>query len=405
MIPTRYFTILLLSLVLLSPLGIDLFLPTLPQIAEGLRTPVNNIQLTIPLFLLVMGIGQLISGPLVDNYGRKPIALLGLVLYLVGSASAALAINWPLFLMARIIQGMAVCCTAVVAFSGVRDRLEGDDAARAYSFLNGSLNIVPALAPLLGGMLAHSWGWQAPFWFLFLYALVLMIVIYKWLPETRPATTQRSAIFPVRTYATIIKQPAFLAFTLAIASALGMVLTYVSLAPIVLMEQAHLTPFIFSIIFGVNGLWIMVASAVANRIIHKCGRPFCLMLGAVSMLGAGGIILIEPYLLAPAILAHWLSYMFPVAVAVAGLAFIMGPATSYALAPFQQNAGVASALLGFIQMAGGAGASLIILLLPLAPFTALGDMMLLGGMLAGLAWLTSLKIKGVLTSLRPTRSE
>ncbi|WP_241648505.1 multidrug effflux MFS transporter [Rosenbergiella collisarenosi] len=405
MIPTRYFTTLLLSLVLLSPLGIDLFLPTLPQIAEGLRTPVNNIQLTIPLFLLVMGIGQLISGPLVDNYGRKPIALLGLVLYLLGSASAALAINWPLFLMARIIQGMAVCCTAVVAFSGVRDRLEGDDAARAYSFLNGSLNIVPALAPLLGGMLAHSWGWRAPFWFLFIYALVLMIVIYRWLPETRPATTQRSAIFPVRTYVTIIKQPTFLAFTLAIASALGMVLTYVSLAPIVLMEQARLTPFIFSIIFGVNGLWIMVASAVANRIIQKCGRPFCLMLGALSMLGAGGIILIEPYLLAPAILAHWLSYMFPVAVAVAGLAFIMGPATSYALAPFQQNAGVASALLGFIQMAGGAGASLIILLLPLAPFTALGGMMLLGGMLAGLAWLTSLKIKGVLTSLRSTRSE
>lgn len=405
MIPTRYFTTLLLSLVLLSPLGIDLFLPTLPQIAEGLRTPVNNIQLTIPLFLLVMGIGQLISGPLVDNYGRKPIALLGLVLYLLGSASAALAINWPLFLMARIIQGMAVCCTAVVAFSGVRDRLEGDDAARAYSFLNGSLNIVPALAPLLGGMLAHSWRWRAPFWFLFIYALVLMIVIYRWLPETRPATTQRSAILPVRTYVTIIKQPAFLAFTLAIASALGMVLTYVSLAPIVLMEQARLTPFIFSIIFGVNGLWIMVASAVANRIIQKCGRPFCLMLGALSMLGAGGIILIEPYLLAPAILAHWLSYMFPVAVAVAGLAFIMGPATSYALAPFQQNAGVASALLGFIQMAGGAGASLIILLLPLAPFTALGGMMLLGGMLAGLAWLTSLKIKGVLTSLRSTRSE
>lgn len=400
MISPRYFIALLLSLVLLSPLGIDLFLPTLPYIASGLQTPVSNIQLTIPLFLLVMGVGQLISGPLVDNYGRKPIALLGLILYLLGSALAALAINWPIFLVARIIQGMAVCCTAVVAFSGVRDRLEGDDAARAYSFLNGSLNIVPALAPLLGGMLAHYWGWRAPFGFLFLYAFGLMIVVYKWLPETRPVTTQRSATFPARTYASIAKQPAFLAFTFSIASALGMVLTYVSLAPTVLMEHDALSPFHFSLIFGVNGLWIMAVSAAANRIIPKCGRPFCLMIGALAMLTAGIILLSEPYLLAATILAHWLSYMIPVAISVAGLAFIMGPATSYALAPFQQNAGVASALLGFIQMAGGAGGSLVVLLLPLSPYFALGIMMLLGGVLATVAWLTSLKIKGTLTSVK-----
>ncbi|MBT0729393.1 multidrug effflux MFS transporter [Rosenbergiella nectarea] len=399
MISPRYFIALLLALVLLSPLGIDLFLPTLPYIASGLQTPVSHIQLTIPLFLLVMGIGQLVSGPLVDNYGRKPIALIGLGLYLLGSALAALAINWPIFLTARIIQGMAVCCTAVVAFSGVRDRLEGDDAARAYSFLNGSLNIVPALAPLLGGMLAHYWGWRAPFGFLFVYGLLLMIIVYKWLPETRPDATHRSAIFPARTYASIIKQPAFLAFTFSIASALGMVLTYVSLAPTVLMAQDALSPFSFSVIFGVNGLWIMAVSALANRIIPKCGRPFCLLLGALSMLIAGVILFSEPYLLAPAILAHWLSYMIPVAISVAGLAFIMGPATSYALSPFQHNAGVASALLGFIQMAGGAGGSLVVLLSPLSPYVALAIMMLLGGLLATIAWLTSLKIKGSLTSL------
>ena len=115
---------------------------------------------------------------------------------------------------------------------------------------------------------------------------------------------------------------------------------------------------------------------------------------------AGIILFLEPYLLAPAILAHWLSYMIPVAISVAGLAFIMGPATSYALAPFQQNAGVASALLGFIQMAGGAGGSLVILLLPLSPYVALAIMMLLGGLLAAIAWLTSLKIKGSLTSVK-----
>lgn len=116
------YTLLLLSLVLLAPLGIDLYLPTLPQVAAGLDTPVSNIQSTIPLFLLVMGLGQLVTGPLVDNFGRKPVAIAGLTLYIAGSLMAALSCHWPLFLTARIIQGCAVCCTAVVAFSGVRDR-------------------------------------------------------------------------------------------------------------------------------------------------------------------------------------------------------------------------------------------------------------------------------------------
>ncbi len=86
------------------------------------------------------------------------------------------------------------CCSAVVAFSGVRDRLEGDDTARAYGFLNGTLNIVPALAPLLGGLLASAFDWRAPFWFLCAYGLLIVLL---WLPETRPANTLRVKGLPL----------------------------------------------------------------------------------------------------------------------------------------------------------------------------------------------------------------
>ncbi len=91
------FTLLLLRLVLLGPLGIDLYLPTLPDIALGLNTPVTTIQTTIPLFLLVMGLGQIVAGPLVDNFGRKPVAITGILLYLLGSILAATATGWPRF--------------------------------------------------------------------------------------------------------------------------------------------------------------------------------------------------------------------------------------------------------------------------------------------------------------------
>lgn len=393
------YTLLLLSLVLLAPLGIDLYLPTLPQVATGLQTPVSNVQSTIPLFLLVMGLGQLVTGPLVDNFGRKPVAIAGLVLYAAGSLTAALSTHWPLFLVARIIQGCAVCCTAVVAFSGVRDRLSGDEAAKTFGFLNGALNIVPALAPLLGGTLAEFWGWRAPFAFLCLYAVVIGILILLFLPETRPADTLKVSFFPVKSYAGILSSPRFVFFSLANAGALGMVLTYVSLAPQVLMEQAGLSSFAFALAFGANGLWIMLVSSIVSYVIRKAGRPFCLLTGCACMLVAAALLSSESLLFSLEAQVYWLSYMLPVAIAVAGLAFIIGPATSYALEPYQQQAGMASALQGFIQMAGGAAGSLLMLALPLRPQHALAWMMLIGALLALAAWRCTRYVKGTVTEI------
>lgn len=395
----RKFTLLLLSLILLAPLGIDLYLPTLPDIALGLNTPVTTIQTTIPLFLLVMGLGQIIAGPLVDNFGRKPIALIGLLLYVAGSVLAATASGWPQFLCARIIQGCAVCCTAVVAFSGVRDRLDGDDAARAYGFLNGALNIVPALAPMLGGFLADAFGWRANFWFLGAYAVFIAIMIALFLPETRPLDTQKVKSLPLAQYGKILRQQRFLAFAFANAGALGMVLTYVSLAPHVLMTEGQLSALQFSMVFGANGFWIMLVSVLVNKIIRRGGRPFCLATGAVAMV-LGAVVLMAGVILLPGSWqTHWLLYMLPVAIAVAGLAFIVGPATSYALEPYQQQAGVASALAGCIQMAGGASAGLIAMALPVAEKSALGLMMVIGALLALLAWRMSHSVRGTLTAL------
>lgn len=394
------FTLLLLSLVLLAPLGIDLYLPTLPDIALGLNTPVTTIQTTIPLFLLVMGLGQIVAGPLVDNFGRKPIAIAGLLLYLLGSILAATATGWPQFLTARIVQGCAVCCTAVVAFSGVRDRLEGDEAARAYGFLNGALNIVPALAPMLGGFLADAYGWRAPFWFLTGYALVIGLMIWRFLPETRPAGTLAVKGIPLRQYTQILREPRFLAFTFANAGAMGMVLTYVSLAPQVLMTEGKLTALQFSIAFGANGFWIMLVSVLVNKMIRKLGRPICLAIGSLAM-AAGALTMLGGMLIFPAgMQTSWALYMFPVAISVAGLAFTVGPATSYALEPYQQQAGVASALAGFIQMAGGSSAGLLAMALPLNEKFALSAMMIIGAVLTSLAWVSSKKVRGTLTALK-----
>lgn len=382
---------LLLVMVLLGPLGIDLYLPTIPAIAQDLGSSESLIQSTIALFILILGVGQLISGPLVDRFGRKPIAIIGIVIYILGSIIATISTDSTLFIISRLLQASAVCCTSVVAFTCVRDCFNGNDSARVFGFLNGTLNIIPALAPLLGGLLAEYWGWRAPFGFLIFYSVLVLILITLYLPETKPENIAQSQQKLGKTYLEILCSKRFLTFASVNAGTMGMALTYVSFSPIVLMHDAELTPLIFSIVFGVNGFWIMFVSFYANRIIHRVGRPICLILGG-GLMGLGGISLLLSLLFVPnEIQNHWLIYMLPVASACAGLAFIMGPATSYALEPYSQNAGIASALVGFIQMAGGAVFGLTALASPVQPKLALAIVMLIGGLLAWNAYRVSHK--------------
>ena len=386
----RNFLVLLLLLVLLGPLGIDLYLPTIPDIAKDLGSSESVIQSTIALFILVLGVGQLVSGPLVDRYGRKPIAIAGIIIYIIGALVAISASTSTVFIVSRLLQGTAVCCTSVVAFSCVRDRMNGTEAARAFGFLNGTLNIVPALAPLLGGLLAEAWGWRAPFWFLALYAVLILILVIRFLPETRPASLQSVKKIQLKNYTRILLSHHFLIFALVNAGTMGMALTYVSLAPSVLMGDAKLSPLAFSVVFGINGFWIMFVSYIANYFIHKIGRPTCLLIGSLMMiLGSLGLLL--GFMLLPIdVQSHWIVYMLPVACACSGLAFMMGTATSYALEPFGNEAGTASALVGFVQMAGGAALGLFAISLPISPKLSLALVMLVGCIFGLIARKTSL---------------
>lgn len=396
------FVLILLALVLLGPLGIDIYLPLIPAIAVALNSPESLIQSTVALFILIMGLGQLLAGPLVDKYGRRPMALAGVIIYLIGAVMAALATSAMLFILSRLFQGLAVCCTAVAIFSSVRDKLNGDDAARTYGFLNGTLNIVPALAPLFGGLLAEALGWRAPFWFLAGYSILVLALVIRFLPETRPDSTLPVHGLPLRQYARLLSDRHFLGFASVNAGAMGMALTYVTFSPVVLMNEALLTPLEFSIAFGVNGFWIMLVSFFANRIIRKVGRPRCLAIGSLLM-GAGFLSLLSGVVLLPEAMQNtWPTYMLPVALACAGLAFLIGPSTSYALEPYSNEAGIASAMVGFVQMAGGAALGLIAMALPLPSKISLALVMLCAALLAIRARLLTRHHKGSITPLPRT---
>ncbi|MGS0730818.1 MFS transporter, partial [Shewanella sp. 0m-11] len=166
--------------------------------------------------LFAMGTGQLLIGPLADRYGRRPIAICGIIFYMISSVLAAIAVEFHWLQIARVMQGLAACSTSIVVFSAVRDCFSPKEGARYYSYLNGMICIIPALAPTLGGMLALQFGWRSNFIFMALYGLVILALVTYRLPETRPQNTVSDGpLYRWARYKPVITEPHFVFYAIA----------------------------------------------------------------------------------------------------------------------------------------------------------------------------------------------
>ena len=167
---------LMMLFMILNLLPVDIYLPAVQLIATDLNTSVDNVQLGIFFYLISMGVGQLFLGALSDKYGRKPIALVSLVVYILASILATISTSLETLIASRLIQGIGACGCAVTALAVVRDLFDEDESAKIYSILNGAQSIVPALAPLLGGLISVQLGWR--YCFALLVALGAMTFIF-----------------------------------------------------------------------------------------------------------------------------------------------------------------------------------------------------------------------------------
>ncbi len=340
---------LFMLMVLFSPLAIDIFLPALPQMAEAFAVPLDWMTQTIPVFLFAFGFGQLLVGPLADRFGRRPTALLGALLYMLGSAVAALSSDFTWLMVARLIQGLAASCLSVAAFAGVRDVYGAERSKNMLSYLNGVICIVPALAPLLGGLLSHYWSWSANYWFMCLYGLVVGLAMLLGFKETQhSAHVAQGRLFSWSRYFSVLRIPAFIYYTSLVMLAMAMIIAYVSQSPGRLMVEMQLSSSHYALWFGSNALLNIIAAFVAPSLIKYLGQTRSLWLGAGLMAAAAvGLISAQQF-------AHPLAFMLPIYLCCIGFCLLIAVGAGSALAPFGDRAGTAAALLGFIQMTGSA---------------------------------------------------
>ncbi|BCO15247.1 chloramphenicol resistance protein [Aeromonas hydrophila] len=339
--------LLLVLLVLFSPLAIDIYLPAIPQMAEQLGAEVTLMQGTITWFLFSMGLGQLLVGPLADRYGRKPIALGGVLLYGLSALGAGFAVSLGELMLARVLQGFGACATSVAAFSVVRDSYGPKKSGQMISYLNGAICFIPALAPLLGGWLTAKEGWSANFWFMAGYAVIVGSWLLWRMPETRPEETSSSGpLISWSRYSPVLRSPSFLFNATLCMLAMAVILAYVTAAPVQLMVKLGLDMSGFSYWFTANAALNILACFLAPRFIARVGPRRTLRIGLLVLLLSAIALTLAMHI------EHPLAMMGPVFLSSIGFAMILGAAAGMALAPFGHCAGTAAALLGLFQMSG-----------------------------------------------------
>ncbi|RKQ96906.1 DHA1 family bicyclomycin/chloramphenicol resistance-like MFS transporter/DHA1 family florfenicol/chloramphenicol resistance protein-like MFS transporter [Kushneria sinocarnis] len=371
---TRILITLLIAFVMMTPIGVDIYLPSLPDMARSLGYSMAALQITVTLFLFTVGVGQVLIGPLSDRFGRRPVALGGLLAFVLGAGLGMMLENLALLYAARVLQGLGACSTTVVAFAAVRDRFTPERGAHLYSYLNGALCAIPALAPALGGVLATSLGWRSNFLFMVLFGLLVGVASLAGFPETLD-TQQRSRepLYRRARYAPMLRSLRFWWCALIALAGMSMVFVYVTSAPVVLVERLGYSQLGFSAWFGGNALLNVLSFLTAPVVIRRYGRLATVQLGVAVMVVSGVMQLLADQWLAVSALA----FMAPVAVLTIGFSLALGATVSLALEPFADRAGTAAALIGLFQLSGGAALSTLLVNSLLSPALAMAAVGLL----------------------------
>jgi MFS transporter, DHA1 family, multidrug resistance protein len=339
--------IILGALTATAPMTLDLYLPALPQMRGDLGTTESRLQLTLTAALLGIALGQAIIGPISDSIGRRKPLLVGTAVYAIASVAAALAPNVELLIGARVLQAMAGAAGIVVARAVVRDTVSGAEIARLLSMLMLVTGLAPILAPVVGGQLLQITNWRALFVVLAVFGAGLFVIVAGWLPDSLPVERRRPTGLKeiARGYRYVASNKAFLGYALALAIGFASIFAYISGSPFVFQGAYELSPQAYGLLFGINGVGLMIVSQIGGRIVRRFGSRTLLTAGQVLAFASAGLLLVASI----TGFGGFLGVVIPLFGCVAVMPIVGANATALALQQYPDAAGTASALLGTLQ--------------------------------------------------------
>ncbi len=332
-------TLLLLSpFDLLASLGMDMYLPVVPFMADALGAGEGAIQLTLTAYLLLLGAGQLLFGPLSDLLGRRPVLCAGGITYVLASFGLATATSPEVFLGFRILQACGASACLVSTFATVRDIYAGREESNIiYGLLGSMLAMVPAIGPLLGALVSAYLGWRAIFVFLGIAMMIIVTVAWRLWPETRRRQVVNlqwpQLLCPVR-------RLNFWLYTLCYSAGMGSFFVFFSTAPWLMMGRQALSQIDFSLLFATVAIAMMMTSRIMGQLIPRWGRLSTLRVG-MGCLVVGAILFAIGEILIPTSVIGFIGPMWLVG---AGIAIAVSVAPNGALQGLDHIAGTATAV-------------------------------------------------------------
>ena len=347
-LPYWEFVILVSIMFGMIAFGTDTMLPAFPNIAKDLNlSNVNKAQLIISSFILGTGIGQLISGPISDTFGRKPIITIGLGIFIIACCVAYYAKSLELMLVARFIQGLGVSAPRTVTMALIRDLYSGRKMAQVMSLAMAIFVLVPALAPSLGQVLFINFGWRSIYIAFIFFALLGLIWLNLRQPETLPISERKKlkaneyfdAFKLVITNASVVK------YTLTLALGFGALFGYLNSAQQIFVDTFS-AGMKFPLYFAIISILAAPASFINASLVMKYGMRLLATIGFALQIIFAVIILV---ILNTSTLAdHLFLTVFVIWSTIAfflkGLYF--GNLNALAMEPMGKIAGMASAIIG-----------------------------------------------------------
>jgi DHA1 family bicyclomycin/chloramphenicol resistance-like MFS transporter len=366
---------LLVLITAVGPFSLQIIVPAIPGLAGSFSVPQATAQLSLTVYLLGVALGQLLYGPLSDRYGRRPMAIAGLAVFLVASALGTAASSITGLVAARALQALGACAGMVLARAMIRDCYPRDRSASVMAYVFMGMTVAPMIAPVIGALLDEAFGWRALFVLPGLAGLALFVAVLARLPETlrrEGGATHGSFGDVVAASAGLLRSPAFGVYAGCFATSSAVFFAFLGGAPFVVVRGLGLPATAYGIAFAVISVSYAAGNFVTARLAVRLGVRRLLVAGTALTFAAAAAALVMVLALPPSIL----NLFGPAMLMAFGNGIAQANAMAGAVSVRPQAAGAASGLAGAIQMAAGAGATVAVAALETGSGVATAGLML-----------------------------
>lgn len=371
----------------LTPLAIDMYLPAMPSIARDLGVVPGAVQVTLTAYTAGFAIGQLLHGPLADSYGRRPVLMIGVLLFAAAAVVSALSQDITQLTWVRAAQGFAGAAAAVIIQALVRDMFEREEFARTMSFITLVMTIAPLAAPMIGGYLSIWLGWRSIFWVLALFAVIIILAVLGKVPETLPVEKRLPFHLgaSLRNYARMLVTPEAVGLIFSSGFSFAGMFTFLTVGSFVYIDLYQVSTENFGLLFGLNIVCLILMTSLNGRLVRKKGSHWMLRFGlGVQLIAGAGLVIGQVF-----DMGLW-GVVVPVMLYVGTISIIGSNTMACLLAKYPHMAGTASSLAGTMRFGTGSVIGSLVAAMPDATAWPMALTMALCAVLsAGFYWLFS----------------